>query len=124
LPAATLTLTVNNAIVDLNTVGTFGNFGSPHMLSAGTMKLSVRRNLAQGSVIAYETASRNPALSVYDLNGQLLGKTILSGTRGVIKLDDVVSKSGSSAVSSGIIVIKLTDNGRSLTGKAVLGSGN
>lgn len=122
LPVATLTLTVTNAIVDLNTVSTFGTSMPP--VSAVAMKLSIRRNLAHGSVIVYETVSRNPALSVFDLNGQLLGKKILSGARGEIRLDDVASKRGNPAVSSGIIVIKLSDNGRTLTGKAMLGAGN
>jgi hypothetical protein len=51
LPAATLTINVVNAVVDLNSVRAIGNGAGSRIFAHGATKLSVRRNRAQGSVI-------------------------------------------------------------------------
>jgi hypothetical protein len=56
---------------------------------------------------------------VFDLKGHLLGKTILHGNSGTMKIGTIISKREAEGVTSGIIVIKLSDNGTTLTNKAI-----
>jgi beta-galactosidase len=124
LTPGTLTLTVTNAVVDLNTVAIRSGNLMSSAIPAQAMNLSVRTNGLHGITIVYEATAVNPLLTVFDLKGQRIGRKVLSGARGSINVDKNTFGKNASAIPSGAFVIKLTDSKGSAAKKVILGPVN